>query len=126
MDDTADGLDVVIRDDEDGRTISCLGELHSGTRSVLDDALRGALAARPDRLHIDCGRLSFVSPGGIETLLDAAVRAGAEGVALTMTFNRQMQRLFERVGLWWLGGPVSGAVAEAAMLRVLGHVLAAV
>jgi len=81
-------------------SIAVVGELDHGTHALFHAALARTWDAQPVAVAVDLSRVTFLSAGGLRTLLLASRTARVRGVPLVLQAGpRQVTRLLIMVGL---------------------------
>ena len=77
-------LTVMTTEDGDALRVIARGQLDLSTAERLEEALRQAEARGPATLLLDYSSLDFIDSTGLQVLLDADVRASADGRRLVV------------------------------------------
>ncbi len=90
---------VVLRAGPPELVLALGGELDHDTAGPLREALANAVAARPERIVVDCAELAFCDSTGLNALLHTRLDAQQVGARLELAALRPpVTRLFEITG----------------------------
>jgi anti-sigma B factor antagonist len=93
-------LEIVRLEAGDGATLFVRGEVDLASAFALDRELRDAEAPRVQRIVIDLGGLEFMDSTGIHVLIEAHLRAAANGRQLVLKHvPAHARRLFSLTGI---------------------------
>jgi anti-anti-sigma factor len=112
-------IELVVGVPEGEMTLTGDGSLDVTTVGHFRACMKNCIETSPGTIHIDLTGVRVVTAAGIEALVELARRCRAAGVPLRWTFNPQVRRALDLVGLWWLGIEGEDLPIEAEIDRVL-------
>lgn len=96
-------------------SLSCAGELDIATAGKLRDAIDLCIEERPETIKLDMGGVSLITSSGIEVLVQAANKCRNGGIGLDLKLSKQVRRVLDLIGLWWLGVLDDGPAVDSAL-----------
>ena len=115
----AEEFSLSIEHLSDRSIVSCSGALDPLPAEKLREAVEAAVDAGTPRLVVDCSAVTLLTSAGITALVDTAIRCKELGIALDFELSKQVRRVLDLVGLWWLGVIDDGIAVHSSLQRAL-------
>ena len=95
----SDSLDLKIADAGEDCLVTCEGDLDVSSACRFRESIDALVALHPERIYLDCDRVSFIDPDGVGAVMHVALACRSRGIMLTASASDWLRRIFDSVGV---------------------------